>query len=78
MYFYFAWQETKGGKSFCKVGFVIVDLACFAGIGGEVRRRYILQGYDELRKRQDNSLLSVSFHMNQVLGDKVFQVYVLF
>ncbi|CAL8099713.1 unnamed protein product [Calicophoron daubneyi] len=68
-------METKGGKSFNKVGFVSVNLACFAGMGNVVsRRRYILEGYDERHKRQDNSLLLLSFSMRQLFGDTCFRI----
>ncbi|GAA50692.1 protein FAM102B, partial [Clonorchis sinensis] len=67
-------QETKGGKSFYKVGFVSVDLACFTALGNVTsRRRYILEGYNERHKRLDNSLLLVSFSMRQLLGDTCFR-----
>ncbi|TGZ75689.1 hypothetical protein CRM22_000229 [Opisthorchis felineus] len=67
-------METKGGKSFYKVGFVSVDLACFTALGNVTsRRRYILEGYNERHKRLDNSLLLVSFSMRQLLGDTCFR-----
>ncbi|VDQ13811.1 unnamed protein product [Trichobilharzia regenti] len=66
--------ETKGGKSFYKVGFVSINLACFAAVGNVInRRRYILEGYDGKRKRQDNSLLSISFCLRQLTGDNCFR-----
>ncbi|TPP62729.1 hypothetical protein FGIG_05903 [Fasciola gigantica] len=68
-------METKGGKSFYKVGFVIINLASFAAMGSATcRRRYILAGYDEKHKRQDNSLLLVSFSMRQLFGDTCFRI----
>ncbi|KAA0185506.1 hypothetical protein FBUS_09110 [Fasciolopsis buskii] len=68
-------METKGGKSFYKVGFVIINLASFAAMGSSTcRRRYILAGYDEKHKRQDNSLLLVSFSMRQLFGDTCFRI----
>ncbi|VDP95026.1 unnamed protein product [Echinostoma caproni] len=68
-------KETKGGKSFYKVGFVIVNLASFTAMGSATcRRRYILEGYDEKHKRQDNSLLSVAFSMRQIFGDTYFRM----
>uniref|UniRef100_A0A3Q0KI13 C2 NT-type domain-containing protein n=1 Tax=Schistosoma mansoni TaxID=6183 RepID=A0A3Q0KI13_SCHMA len=67
-------METKGGKSFHKVGFVSINLSCFAAVGNVInRRRYILEGYDEKRKRQDNSLLSISFCLRQLTGDNCFR-----
>ncbi|KAH8855039.1 Early estrogen-induced gene 1 protein [Schistosoma japonicum] len=67
-------METKGGKSFYKVGFVSINLSCFAAVGNVIsRRRYILEGYDEKRKRQDNSLLSISFCLRQLTGDNCFR-----
>ncbi|VDO69074.1 unnamed protein product [Schistosoma margrebowiei] len=66
--------ETKGGKSFHKVGFVSINLPCFAAVGNVINhRRYILEGYDEKRKRQDNSLLSISFCLRQLTGDNCFR-----
>ncbi|CAH8441517.1 unnamed protein product [Schistosoma margrebowiei] len=67
-------METKGGKSFHKVGFVSINLPCFAAVGNVINhRRYILEGYDEKRKRQDNSLLSISFCLRQLTGDNCFR-----
>uniref|UniRef100_A0A0R3VUH5 Secreted protein n=1 Tax=Taenia asiatica TaxID=60517 RepID=A0A0R3VUH5_TAEAS len=73
--------ESDGGKSFHKIGYVIVDLACFV-LGGFVRcrRRYLLKGYDgdkrRVGKRQDNSLLVVSFTCQQHFGNTCFRLYV--
>uniref|UniRef100_A0A5K3EP24 C2 NT-type domain-containing protein n=1 Tax=Mesocestoides corti TaxID=53468 RepID=A0A5K3EP24_MESCO len=72
-------MESEGGKSFHKIGYVIVDLACFAASGYvRCRRRYLLQGYGEDKrragKRQDNSLLVMSFTCQQVFGNTCFRV----
>nr|VZI43949.1 unnamed protein product [Spirometra erinaceieuropaei] len=68
-------MEAKGGKSFHKIGYVTVNLSCFAASGNvRCRRRYILEGYEEKRKRQDNSLLMVSFTCRQVFGNTCFRV----
>ncbi|KAM3184199.1 hypothetical protein ACTXT7_008847 [Hymenolepis weldensis] len=66
-------KESDGGKSFHKIGYVIVDLSCFVASGFvRCRRRYLLKGYDGNRrragKRQDNSLLVVSFTCQQNFG----------
>eukprot|EP00108_Taenia_solium_P004799 TsM_000316100 transcript=TsM_000316100 gene=TsM_000316100 len=72
-------MESDGGKSFHKIGYVIVDLACFV-LGGFVRcrRRYLLKGYDgdkrRVGKRQDNSLLVVSFTCQQHFGNTCFRL----
>lgn len=71
-------MESNGGKSFHKIGYVIVDLACFVLTGFvRCRRRYLLKGYDgdkrRAGKRQDNSLLVVSFICQQHFGDACFR-----
>ncbi|KAM7539269.1 hypothetical protein Aperf_G00000050350 [Anoplocephala perfoliata] len=70
-------MESDGGKSFQKIGYVIVDLSCFVASGFvRCRRRYLLKGYDVNRrraeKRQDNSLLVVSFTCQQTSGSTCF------
>ncbi|XP_078422445.1 early estrogen-induced gene 1 protein-like [Cetorhinus maximus] len=49
-------KELKGGKAFIKLGFVDLNLAEFAG-AGSTTRCYILEGYDNKNRRQDNSIL---------------------
>ncbi|VDO08099.1 unnamed protein product [Rodentolepis nana] len=67
-------QESEGGKSFHKIGFVIVDLSCFVASGFvRCRRRYLLNGYDGNRRR-DNSLLVVSFTCQQNFGSTCFRL----
>ncbi|KAL5105297.1 hypothetical protein TcWFU_009253 [Taenia crassiceps] len=72
-------MESDGGKSFHKIGYVIVDLACFVLTGFvRCRRRYLLKGYDgdkrRAGKRQDNSLLVVSFTCQQHFGNACFRL----
>ncbi|VDL63503.1 unnamed protein product [Hymenolepis diminuta] len=72
-------MESDGGKSFHKIGYVIVDLSCFVASGFvRCRRRYLLKGYDGNRrragKRQDNSLLVVSFTCQQNFGSTCFRL----
>jgi hypothetical protein len=43
------------------LGFVDINLAEFAG-PGTMKRRYILEGYDDKTSRQDNSILEVSLY----------------
>lgn len=64
-------QESKGGRSYHKLGFADIDLAEFAG-AGLTTRRYLLEGYDT-RHRQDNSTLKVSIDMTLLSGDPCFK-----
>ncbi|KAJ8681452.1 hypothetical protein QAD02_017239, partial [Eretmocerus hayati] len=65
-------KESKGGRSFQKLGFIDLNLAEFAG-AGLCRRRCLLEGYDA-RHRQDNSMLRVAIKMNMLSGDILFKV----
>lgn len=65
-------KESKGGKSYQKLGFIDLNLAEFAGAGLS-RRRCLLEGYDT-RHRQDNSMLRVAIKMNMLSGDILFKV----
>ncbi|XP_011506452.1 PREDICTED: protein FAM102B [Ceratosolen solmsi marchali] len=65
-------KESKGGRSFQKLGFSDLNLAEFAG-AGLCRRRCLLEGYDA-RHRQDNSMLRVAIKMNMLSGDILFKV----
>ncbi|XP_014204613.1 hybrid signal transduction histidine kinase I isoform X2 [Copidosoma floridanum] len=65
-------KESKGGRSFQKLGFTDLNLAEFAG-AGLCRRRCLLEGYDA-RHRQDNSMLRVAIKMNMLSGDILFKV----
>ncbi|XP_031778963.1 protein FAM102A isoform X2 [Nasonia vitripennis] len=65
-------KESKGGRSFQKLGFCDLNLAEFAG-AGLCRRRCLLEGYDA-RHRQDNSMLRVAIKMNMLSGDILFKV----
>ena len=64
-------QESKGGRSYHKLGFADIDLAEFAG-AGLTTRRYLLEGYDT-KHRQDNSTLKVSIDMTLLSGDPCFK-----
>ncbi|XP_014288856.1 early estrogen-induced gene 1 protein isoform X4 [Halyomorpha halys] len=65
-------KELKGGRSFQKLGFTDLNLAEFAG-SGQTQRKCLLEGYDT-RRRQDNSMLSVTIRMNMLSGDVLFKV----
>ncbi|KAK9498773.1 hypothetical protein O3M35_003336 [Rhynocoris fuscipes] len=65
-------KELKGGRSFQKLGFTDLNLAEFAG-SGHIQRKCLLEGYDT-RRRQDNSMLSLSIRMNMLSGDILFKV----
>ncbi|XP_065169308.1 uncharacterized protein [Atheta coriaria] len=65
-------KESKGGKSFTKLGFVDLNLAELAG-AGSTSRKALLEGYDA-RHRQDNSMLRISIKMNMLSGDILFKV----
>ena len=67
-------QESKGGRSYHKLGFADIDLAEFAG-AGLTSRRYLLEGYDA-KHRQDNSVLKVSIDMLLLAGDPCFKALV--
>ena len=69
-------QETKGGRSFEKLGYADVNLAAFAG-AKHVSHCYLLNGYNS-RSRQDNSVLNVTIDMTQLSGDSLFKVSVKF
>lgn len=64
-------RESKGGRSFHKLGFVDLNLAEFAG-AGTTSRRYLLEGYDA-KHRQDNSILKVTLDMTLLSGDPCFK-----
>ncbi|BES92938.1 unnamed protein product [Nesidiocoris tenuis] len=65
-------KELKGGRSFQKLGFTDLNLAEYAG-SGFTQRKCLLEGYD-LRRRQDNSMLSLTIRMNMLAGDILFKV----
>jgi len=65
-------KEVKGGKSHDKLGYVDLNLAEFAGCGS-VSRRYILEGYNDKKSRQDNSILKVTASMTLTSGDPLFK-----
>lgn len=66
-------KEMKGGKSYQKLGFADVNLAQFAGAGKSVHR-YLLDGYNTKRRREDNSTLKISVHLIMLQGDPCFKV----
>lgn len=65
-------KESKGGRSYQKLGFIDLNLAEFAG-SGLLSRRCLLEGYDA-RHRQDNSMLCVTIKMHMLSGDILFKV----
>ncbi|KAL1132000.1 hypothetical protein AAG570_011610 [Ranatra chinensis] len=65
-------KESKGGRSYQKLGFKELNLAEFAG-SGMTQRKFLLEGY-HTRHRQDNSMLSVTIRMNMLSGDILFKV----
>lgn len=66
-------RESKGGRSFDKLGFVDLNLAEYAG-AGETCKKALLEGYDNRHTRQDNSMLRFSIKMNMLSGDVLFKV----
>ncbi|CAG2162724.1 unnamed protein product [Oppiella nova] len=64
-------KESKGGRSYHKLGFADINLAEFAG-AGLITRRYLLEGYDT-KHRSDNSTLNVSIEMTLLSGDPCFK-----
>lgn len=65
-------KESKGGRSYQKLGFSDLNLAEFAG-SGQSMHQCILEGYDS-KHRQDNSVLRVKIRMNMLSGDILFKV----
>ncbi|KAM9444346.1 EEIG family member 2 isoform 2-T2 [Clarias gariepinus] len=65
-------KETKGGKTFAKLGFADLNLAEFAG-SGSTTRRCLLEGYDTKNTRQDNSILKVIICTHLMSGDPCFK-----
>lgn len=65
-------KESKGGRSYQKLGFIDLNLAEFAG-SGQTTRRCLLEGYDT-RQRQDNSMVRVTIKMHMLSGDILFKV----
>ncbi|CAH1155224.1 unnamed protein product [Phaedon cochleariae] len=64
-------KESKGGRSFNKLGFVDLNLAEFAG-AGLVHKKALLEGYDA-RHRQDNSMLKFKIELSMTSGDVLFK-----
>jgi hypothetical protein len=65
-------QEEKGGRAYQKLGFVDIDLAQFAGCG-LTTRRYLLEGYNDKKHRQDNSTLKLQVDCTLLTGDPLFK-----
>lgn len=65
-------KETKGGKSFVKLGYYDLNLASFAGVGLTMCR-CLLEGYDSRHHRQDNSMLLVTVDIKLLSGDPCFK-----
>jgi len=65
-------QETKGGRSHKKLGFVKLNLAEYAG-AGETQRKYLLESYNENKHKPDNSILKVKIALRQTSGDVLFK-----
>ncbi|KAL3309572.1 hypothetical protein Ciccas_011880 [Cichlidogyrus casuarinus] len=56
-------KESDSGKSYSKLGYVLINLACFASPPALThQRKYILEGYS-VTGRQDNSLLALSIRV---------------
>ncbi|XP_060526209.1 uncharacterized protein LOC132701918 isoform X2 [Cylas formicarius] len=64
-------KESKGGRSFAKLGFVDLNLAEYAG-AGLIHKKALLEGYDA-RHRQDNSMLKFRIQLNMISGDILFK-----
>ncbi|KAG5885708.1 hypothetical protein JTB14_037728 [Gonioctena quinquepunctata] len=64
-------KESKGGRSFNKLGFVDLNLAEYAG-AGLIHKKALLEGYDA-RHRQDNSMLKFKIELNMISGDILFK-----
>ncbi|XP_066252820.1 uncharacterized protein [Euwallacea similis] len=64
-------KESKGGRSFNKLGFVDLNLAEYAG-AGVILKKALLEGYDT-RHRQDNSMLKFRIQLNMISGDILFK-----
>ena len=65
-------QESKGGKTYQKLGFADINLSEFAG-AGHTTRRYLLEGYSS-KTRLDNSMIQINITMKLLGGDPVFKV----
>ena len=65
-------QESSGGRSSLKLGFVDIDLAEFAG-AGLTRKRYLLEAYSNTHHRSDNSTLKLNILMSLLHGDPLFK-----
>ena len=63
------------GRACEKLGFVDINLSEFAGSGvnGE-QRTFLLDGYNQVRQRSDNSKLRVNIAMMLQSADPLFRV----
>ncbi|KAJ7992081.1 hypothetical protein DPEC_G00274860 [Dallia pectoralis] len=66
-------QDTKGGTSYQKVGYVDINLSEYAG-SGYMTRHCLLEGYMKKYDKLDNSLLKVGLQMRLLHGDPCFRV----
>ncbi|XP_041720553.2 protein FAM102B isoform X2 [Coregonus clupeaformis] len=66
-------KDTKGGKSYQKVGYADLNLSEYAG-SGYVTRHCLLEGYMNKDNKLDNSLLKVGLQMQLLQGDPCFRV----
>ncbi|KAH9398220.1 hypothetical protein TYRP_019229 [Tyrophagus putrescentiae] len=64
-------KETKGGKSYVKLGYYDLNLPSLAGAGHTICRG-LLEGYDS-KHRQDNSMIQVSVDIKLLAGDPCFK-----
>ncbi|CAG0893434.1 unnamed protein product [Cyprideis torosa] len=64
-------KESKGGRTYDRMGYVHVNLAELAGTG-KAFRRYLLEAYDS-KTKLDNSTLNVTLQMNLLSGDPCFK-----
>lgn len=66
-------KETKGGRSYKKLGYIKINLAEYAGAGA-TQRKYLLESYNENKHKPDNSILQVTISLRQTSGDSLFKV----
>ncbi|XP_062515078.1 early estrogen-induced gene 1 protein-like [Corticium candelabrum] len=64
-------METKGGKSYEKLGYVDINLAQYACAGLQTTRMLLLGNSNA--KKQDNSVLKVGVNVNLLSGDPCFK-----
>ena len=69
-------KETKGGKSYDKIGYVDVNLAEYAGAGSVIQPNILTAYQDDHRHRQDNCILKICISMMLKSGDALFKAQV--